>query len=72
VWALDFQFDETAGLRRLELFNIVDEFTREALAIDAAHSSDSDGVVGAVERLERSAAGRMPRRPTPVEAYWWW
>ena len=32
VWALDFQFDETADCRRLKLLNIVDEFTREAFA----------------------------------------
>jgi putative transposase len=31
VWAIDFQFDETADGRRLKLANIVDEHTREAL-----------------------------------------
>ena len=51
VWALDFQFDETADLRRIKLLNVVDEFTREALAVDAAHSIDADGVIGTVERL---------------------
>ena len=51
VWALDFQFDETADLRRIKLLNIVDEFTSEALAVDVAHSIDADGVVVAVERL---------------------
>ena len=51
VWALDFQFDETADLRRIKLLNVVDEFTREALAIDAAHSIDADGVVATIERL---------------------
>lgn len=51
VWALDFQFDETADLRRIKLLNIVDEFTREALAIEAAHSIDSNTVVATVERL---------------------
>ena len=35
VWALDFQFDETADYRRLKLLNIVDEYTREALAMRA-------------------------------------
>ena len=33
VWAVDFQFDETADGRRLKLANIVDEHTREALAM---------------------------------------
>jgi hypothetical protein len=51
---LDFQFDETADLRRIKLLNVVDEFTREALAIEAAHRIDSDGVVGTVEHLVAS------------------
>ncbi|MFN2555391.1 MAG: IS3 family transposase [Nitriliruptorales bacterium] len=32
VWALDFQFDQTADGKILKLLNIVDEHTREALA----------------------------------------
>ena len=36
VWALDFQFDETADGRRLKLLNVVDEHTREALAMHVA------------------------------------
>ena len=51
VWALDFQFDETADLRRIKLLKVVDEFAREALAIDAAHSIDADGVVATIGRL---------------------
>ena len=72
VWALDFQFDETAGLRRIKLLNIVDEFTREALAIDAAHSIDADGVVAVIERLvhQRGAPAhlRMDNGPELVSA----
>lgn len=57
VWAIDFQFDETADWRRLKLTNIVDEFTREALAIDVSRSSTSDDLVDVIERLvaERGA-----------------
>jgi putative transposase len=33
VWAVDFQFDETSDRRRIKLCNILDEYTREALAI---------------------------------------
>ena len=51
VWALDFCFDETADLRRIKLLNVVDEFTREALAIDAAHSINSHSVIDTVERV---------------------
>ena len=36
VWALDFQFDQTANGRVIKLLNVVDEFTREALAIHVA------------------------------------
>ena len=53
VWALDFQFDETADLRRIKLLNIVDEFTREALCVDAAHSINADGVVDEPPWLSR-------------------
>ena len=66
VWALDFQFDETAGLRRVKLLNIVDEFTREALCVEAAHS------IAAVERLiaQRGAPAhlRMDNGPELVSA----
>ena len=59
VWALDFQFDETADLRRLKLLNIVDEHTREALAMDVDRSITADQVVGCIERLV--AARGAPR-----------
>jgi transposase InsO family protein len=42
VWALDFQFDETADLRRLKLLNILDEHSREALAVDVDRSITAD------------------------------
>jgi transposase InsO family protein len=51
VWAIDFQFDETADYRRLKLCNIVDEFTREALAMRVGRRCDADDVVAIIERL---------------------
>ena len=33
VWALDFQFDTTSHGRTLKLLHVVDEYTREALAM---------------------------------------
>ena len=44
VWALDFQFDQTADGRILKLLHVVDEFTREALAdeLRAAHRRRPD------------------------------
>jgi putative transposase len=45
VWAIDFQFDETADGRRLKLANIVDEHTREALAMRVGRSCTADDLV---------------------------
>ena len=51
VWGLDFIFDETADRRRLKLCNIVDEYTREALAIRVDRTCTADQVVGVIEDL---------------------
>jgi putative transposase len=51
VWGLDFEFDETADLRRLKLLNIVDEHTREALAMDVDRSITAHKVVAVLDRL---------------------
>jgi len=48
---LDFQFDETADQRRLKLLNIVDEHTRETLAMDVGRSMGADTVVAVIQRL---------------------
>jgi transposase InsO family protein len=55
VWAIDFQFDETADGRRLKLANIVDEYTREALAMRVGRSCTADDLV---EVLAGLVAGR--------------
>jgi putative transposase len=57
VWAVDFQFDEIADRRRLKLCNIVDEFTREALAIRVARNCTAENVITTIEQLvaERGA-----------------
>jgi putative transposase len=51
VWAIDFQFDETADGRRLKLANITDEFTREALAMRVGRTCTADDVVAVLDRL---------------------
>ncbi|WP_110808572.1 IS3 family transposase [Mycolicibacterium iranicum] len=51
IWAMDFQFDTTADARTLKLLNVIDEFTREALAIEVDRSIDADGVVAVLDRL---------------------
>jgi putative transposase len=58
VWALDFQWDQTADGQNLKLLHVVDEFTREALAIECRRRIDADHTVRVLERLvsERGTA----------------
>jgi transposase InsO family protein len=51
VWAIDFQFDETSDRRRLKLANIVDERTREALAMRVGRTCTADQLVEVIETL---------------------
>jgi putative transposase len=51
VWAIDFQWDQTADGHNLKLLHVVDEFTREALAIECRRRIDSDQTVNVLDRL---------------------
>ncbi len=51
IWAMDFQFDTTADGRTLKMLNVIDEFTREALAIEVHRAIDADGVVAVMDNL---------------------
>jgi hypothetical protein len=53
VWALDFQFDTTTDGRALKLLHIVDEHTREALAIRVARSIDAAHTVRVLDEIVR-------------------
>jgi putative transposase len=72
VWAIDFQFDETADRRRLKLTNIVDEHTREALAMDVGRHCTADDVVAIIERLvaERGAPTHLRMDNGPELIAW--
>ena len=72
VWAADFQFDETADGRRLKLLNIVDEFTREAVAMRVGRSCDADDVVATIEALvaERGAPAHLRMDNGPELVAW--
>jgi putative transposase len=63
VWALDYQFDQTLDGRILMLLNVVDEHTREALAIAVQRRIDADATVKVLDRLvaERGTAPRFIR-----------
>ncbi len=72
VWALDFQFDETADQRRLKLLNIVDEHSSEALAMRVGRSCDADEVVATIEALvaERGAPAHLRMDNGPELVAW--
>jgi transposase InsO family protein len=59
VWALDFQFDTTVDGRVLKLLHVVDEHTREALAIQVERRIDADRTVRVLDRIVRER-GRSP------------
>jgi putative transposase len=63
VWAFDFQFDVTDDGRAVKLLYVVDEFTREALAMEAERRIDGDRVVDVLDRIvgERGAQPEFVR-----------
>jgi putative transposase len=72
VWAVDFQFDETSDLRRLKLTNIIDEYTREAFAMEVKHSSNAEDLITTIERLvaERGAPAYLRMDNGPELTAW--
>ena len=50
VWSMDFMSDALADGRRLRLLNVIDDFNREALAMDVALSIPSEQVIRYLER----------------------
>ena len=61
VWALDYQHDATEDGRELKFLNVVDEFTREALAIEVDRSINAEETVAVLRRLaaERGAPANI-------------
>lgn len=72
VWAIDFQFDETADQRRLKMANVVDEFTRECLAIRVGRSCTADQLIDVLEVLmaERGAPEHLRMDNGPEMMAW--
>jgi len=78
VWALDFQHDATTDGRELKFLNVVDEFTREALAIECDRTIDADETVAILKRLvaqrgtapENLRADNGPELTARVLAQW--
>lgn len=61
VWAYDFVHDACANGQQLKCLTIIDEYTRECLAIDVAGSIRSNRVIEILSRLvsERGAPHRL-------------
>jgi len=57
VWSYDFLFDATEDGRRLKWMPVLDEYTRECLALEVKRSITSSDVIGVLDRLiaERGA-----------------
>jgi putative transposase len=51
VWAIDFVFDHCADGRQIKCLTVIDEWTRESLAIDVAGSIRSSRVIEVLARL---------------------
>jgi putative transposase len=51
VWAYDFVFDRSANGQQLKCLTVIDEFTRECLAIDVAGSIGSGRVIEVLSQL---------------------
>lgn len=72
VWTYDFMFDATFGGRRMMVLSLIDEFTREALAIVPARSLTASAVKGVLARLfvdrERPAVIRRACYESPVNS----
>jgi putative transposase len=77
VWALDYQHDATDDGRELKFLNVVDEFTREALAIEVDRTINAEETVAVLKRLaaERGAPANIradngPELTAPVLREW--
>ena len=51
IWSYDFVTDQTEDGRQLKLFAVIDEYTRECLAIEVARSFTAQDVVGVLQYL---------------------
>jgi len=54
VWSYDFVFDQTQDARQIKCLTIVDEFTRESLAVEVSRSQTAGDVIRVLDRLFQS------------------
>ncbi|MCH7536973.1 MAG: transposase, partial [Proteobacteria bacterium] len=53
VWSLDFVMDSLANGRRLKILTVVDDFTKESILIEPAHSLTGDDVAELLDRVSQ-------------------
>ncbi|CAG2407732.1 integrase catalytic subunit [Burkholderia sola] len=53
VWSMDFMHDQLADGRSIRLFNVIDDFNREALGIEIDFSLPSERVIRALRQIIR-------------------
>ena len=51
VWSMDFMHDQLEDGRSIRLFNVIDDFNREALGIEVAFSMPSERVIRHLEQI---------------------
>jgi putative transposase len=69
VWAYDFVFDASASGQQIKCLTVIDEFTRECLAIDVAGSIRSGRVIEVLARLiSQHGASRFLRSDNGPES----
>jgi hypothetical protein len=71
VWSYDFVMDETEDDRRLKMMPVLDEYTRECLAIEVERSITAEDVIGTLARLfgQRGAPAFIRRSGFPLPAF---
>ena len=53
VWSLDFVMDSLANGRRLKILTVVDDFTKDSVLIEPAHSLTGDDVAELLDRVSQ-------------------
>ena len=51
IWSMDFMHDQLSDQRSYRLFNVIDDFNREALGIEVDLSLPADHVIRALEQI---------------------
>ena len=56
---MDFMHDQLADQRKFQLFNVIDDFKREGLAIEAGYSLPSARIIRVLDQLLECVQNRL-------------